>query len=88
MPNPNDKVDFFEYNGDQDAVKKIATASLVDGKVIFEGEAADRVEKLLKGMDTLKPYFKIGGYTLLAQFPVEIHGTYFYATDVQEATIL
>lgn len=88
MPNPHDHCNFFEYKGDQDKMVKIATAILADGKVEFEGVEADRVEKMVKENDHLKPYLKKGGYPLLAELPLAFCGTYFYATEVQEATIL
>lgn len=89
MPDPYDHVDFFEYDGDSDSVEKIATASLIDGKVIFDGPGADSVERVVRESDSLKPYLKRDGYQLLAQLPVEFsHGTYFNCSEVKEATIL
>jgi hypothetical protein len=88
MQNANDHVDFYAYDGDTDAIDKICTASLVDGKVVFEGKEGERVEKMVLEMGSLKPYIKMGGYSFLAQLPIEFSGTYFYCSDVKEATLL
>jgi hypothetical protein len=88
MPNAFDHTDFMEYNGDSDSMDKVCTASLVKGKVVFEGKAAERVEKMVRELDTLKPYLKRDGYFLLAQLPVAFHGTYAYFNEVEEATVL
>ena len=81
-----DHCDFYEYDGRR--MVRIATASLIGGKVVFEGVAADSVEKMVRQSDDLKPYLKKGGYTLLAQMEHAFCGSYFRSTGIIRARLI
>lgn len=81
-------VDFWSWNPENKQHEKICTVYLVDGKLSYEGEKARMVKKSVETNEDLDEYRKMGGYSLLAQMPHAFHGSYFYATDVVDATIL
>ena len=86
--NRYDRVDFYSYDFQDKEHKKVCSVFVADGKLSFEGERADKVEKMMKDNDYLKPFWEIGPYAVLERLQYAFQGTLFHATDVVGASAL
>ena len=88
MINSHDHVDFYGYDRDSGEMKKWATVSFIDGKLVFSGEFHKRVEESVNKHPDLKDYFDEGPYAVLARLEHTFHGQYFHATGIIPASAL
>ncbi len=87
MPNRYDNVDFYQWDKESKTEKVVCTVSLVDKKLIYVGEKAQNVKKAVEDSDYLKQFGELGPYSLLARLQFAFTGSYFYATEVKEASL-
>lgn len=87
MPNRYDSVDFMKWDKESKTEKVVCTVSLVDKKLIYVGKDAQSVKDAVEDSDYLKEFGDIGPYTLLSQLAFAFTGSYFYATEVTEASL-
>lgn len=83
-----DRVDFVAYNPESKQVEVVAKVYLKGDELVYEGRGAATCREMVEQSAHLAPYRKLGGYPLLAELCQAFRGTYFRATDVQEATLL
>ena len=88
MPRPYDQVEFKSWSKSMKDFETVCTATLVKGKLHYTGKEAEDIKQMVDENPHLEEYRAIGGYTLLAQLTYAYAGSYFYATDVQEASLI
>jgi hypothetical protein len=86
--NKYDRVDFFSYDHESKEEKKVCSVYLVKGKLVYEGERASGVEKMVNDDDYLKPFREISPYAVLDRLQFAFKSTFFYATGVVGASAL
>lgn len=87
MPNRYDKVEFFKWDAESKTEKIVCTVSLVDKRLVYEGEAAQMVKDAIDENDYFKSFPNAGAYTMLSLMGHAFTGSYFYATDIIEASL-